>query len=50
MIDKIEFLESQMNNQSSLLIIDGIACIHLCINVAATGNNDLIELLENGRG
>lgn len=50
MIDKIEFLESQMNNQPSYLIIDGIACIHLCINVAATGNQDLIELLENGRG
>lgn len=50
MIDKIEFLESQMDNKPSLLIIDGITCIHLCINVAATGNQDLIELLENGRG
>lgn len=50
MIDKIEFLESQMNNQQNLLIIEGLACIHMCINVAATGNNDLIELLENGRG
>ena len=50
MIDKIEFLESLMDNQPSQIIIDGLACIHLCINIAATGNNDLIELLENGRG
>ena len=48
MIDKIEFLESQMNNQPSQIIIDGMACIHMCIEIAATGNEDLINLI-NGR-
>jgi hypothetical protein len=48
MIDKIEFLESQMNNQPSQIILDGMACIHMCIEIAATGNEDLINLI-NGR-
>jgi hypothetical protein len=48
MIDKIEYLESQMNNQPSQIIIDGMACIHMCIEIAATGNEDLINLI-NGR-
>lgn len=48
MIDKIEYLESQMNNQASQIIIDGMACIHMCIEIAATGNEDLINLI-NGR-
>jgi hypothetical protein len=48
MIDKIEFLESQMNNQPSKIILDGMACIHMCIEIAATGNEDLINLI-NGR-
>ena len=50
MIDQIEKLESLMDNTPSQIIVDGLACIHMCINVAATGNQDLIELLENGRG
>jgi len=49
MIDKIEHLESLMNNEPSQLIIDGIACIHLTLNIAASGNNDLIKAIENGR-
>lgn len=48
MIDKIENLESQMNNEPSQIILDGLACIHLCINIAATGNIDLINKLQNG--
>ena len=48
MIDKIEFLESQINNQPSQIILDGMACIHMCIEIAATGNEDLINLI-NGR-
>jgi hypothetical protein len=48
MIDKIEFLESQMNNEPSLIIINGLACIHMCIDIAATGNEDLINVI-NGR-
>jgi hypothetical protein len=48
MIDKIEYLESQMNNQPSQIILDGMACIHMCIEIAATGNEDLINLI-NGR-
>lgn len=48
MIDKIEFLEEQMRVNHDLLI-DGLVCIHTCINVASTGNTELIELLENGR-
>jgi hypothetical protein len=49
MIDKIEHLESLMNNEPSQLIIDGIACIHLTLNIAASGNNDLIKAIQNGR-
>lgn len=48
MINKIEELESLMNNEPSNIIIDGLACIHLTIDIAATGNNDLINLI-NGR-
>lgn len=49
MIDKIEYLEEQMRVNHNV-ITEGLVCIHLCINVASTGNTDLIELLENGRG
>ena len=48
MIDKIEFLESLMNNQNSQIILDGMSCIHMCIEIAATGNEDLINVI-NGR-
>jgi hypothetical protein len=48
MIDKIEFLETQMQVHHTVLS-DGIACIHLCIDIAKTGNKDLIEVIENGR-
>ena len=48
MIDKIEFLESLMNKQSSQIILDGMACIHMCIEIAATGNEDLRNVI-NGR-
>ncbi len=48
MIDKIEMWESMMNNEPSQVIIDGLLCIHLCINIAATGNMDLIKELQNG--
>jgi len=48
MITNIENLESMMNNEPSQIIIDGLACIHMCINIAATGNMDLIKDLQNG--
>jgi hypothetical protein len=48
MIDKIEYLESMMNKETSQIILDGMACIHMCIEIAATGNEDLINLI-NGR-
>ena len=46
--DKIEYLESLMNTQPCQLIIDGVMCIHLALDIAATGNNDLINAIENG--
>jgi hypothetical protein len=48
MIDKIEKWESMMYNEPSQVILDGLLCIHLCINIAATGNMDLIKELQNG--
>tara|TARA_R110002126_G_scaffold191088_1_gene339212 strand:- start:2064 stop:2213 length:150 start_codon:yes stop_codon:yes gene_type:complete len=48
MIDKIEYLESLMNDKPCQLIIDGVMCIHLALDIAATGNNDLINAIENG--
>jgi len=48
MIDKIEYLESLMNDKPSQIIIDGMACIHMCIEIATTGNEDLINAI-NGR-
>lgn len=50
MIEKIEFLESMMDNKPSQIILDGLACIHLCLNITSTGEIDLINALENGRG
>lgn len=48
MIDKIELLESQMNNKASQIILDGMSCIHMCIEIATTGNEDLINVI-NGK-
>ena len=48
MIEKIEMWESMMNNEPSQIILDGLLCIQLCINVAASGNKDLIKDLQNG--
>ena len=48
MIERIEFLESMMNNEPSQIIIDGLTCIHLCLDLAITGNEDLIKAIENG--
>lgn len=50
MIEKIEFIESLFNDKSSQLVIDGLMCIQMCIDIAATNNIDLIKELENGRG
>lgn len=30
-------------------LIDGLICIHMILDVALTGNEDLIKELENGR-
>lgn len=49
MIDKIENLELLMDNKPCQIVLDGIACIHLSINIAGTGNKDLMEALGNGR-
>ena len=40
--------ESMMWNEPSQITLDGLLCIQLCINVAATGNKDLIKDLQNG--
>jgi hypothetical protein len=48
MIEKIEKWESMMYNEPSQIILDGLLCIQLCINVAASGNKDLIKDLQNG--
>jgi hypothetical protein len=50
MIEQIEHLESMMNNKPSQVIIDGLMCIHMCLDIAVTGNDDLIKAIENGRG
>lgn len=46
MINKIEQLEAMMNNEPSHILLDGLACIHMCIDIAATGNKDLINLID----
>lgn len=48
MIEKIEKWESIMWNEPSQIILDGLLCIQLCINVAASGDMDLIKDLQNG--
>ena len=48
MITNIENLEAMMYNEPSQIILDGLLCIQLCINVAASGNMDLIKDLQNG--
>lgn len=48
MIDNIENLEAMMCNEPSQIILDGLLCIQLCINVAASGDMDLIKDLQNG--
>ena len=48
MIDKIEKWESMMWNEPSQIILDGLLCIELCINISACGNKDLIKELQNG--
>lgn len=31
-------------------LLDGLQCIHMVLDVALTGNDELIKELENGRG
>lgn len=50
MLEKIEYLESQMNKEPTQSVIDGLACIHLCMDISITGQQDIIKALENGRG
>jgi hypothetical protein len=47
---KIEFIESLINDKQSQLVIDGLMCIQMCVDIAATNNVDLVKELENGRG
>jgi hypothetical protein len=49
MIEQIENLELLMNNEPSQIVLDGLLCIQMCMDVAMTGNEDLIKALENGR-
>ena len=49
MINQIEQLESLMNNEPSKLVTDGLFCIKFCMDIIATGNEDLIKALNNGR-
>lgn len=46
-IDKlIKEAESIMHEPT---LMDGLQCIHLVLDIALTGNEDLIKELENGR-
>lgn len=49
MIEKIETLESFMNNEPSQIIIDGLTSINLCVTIASTGTEEIIKAFENGR-
>jgi hypothetical protein len=49
MIEKIEYLESLFSKEPTQSIIDGLTCIHLCMDISITGQEDLIKALENGR-
>lgn len=50
MIEQIENLEKQFDNKSNQKVLEGLACIHLCLNVAIIGSDELIKKLDNGRG
>lgn len=49
MIENIENIEQLMDNEPSQLFIDGIAALKIGLDVAATGNEELINILQDGR-
>jgi len=49
MIEQIENLEKQFDSNPNQKVLDGFACIHLCLNMTVTGNDELIKALDNGR-
>lgn len=49
MLENIENIERLMDNEPSQLFIDGIAALKIGLDVAATGNEELINILQDGR-
>lgn len=49
MIEKLEQLEKTFDNTPNKLVLDGLMCIHLSLNIATVGDDELFKLLENGR-
>lgn len=49
MVDKIEYLESLVYTGTNDKLTDGFMCIHMVLDIIATGNDELIKALENGR-
>ena len=49
MIEKITDLEKLFSKEPTQSIIDGLMCIHLCMNISITGQQDILKALQNGR-
>lgn len=49
MIEQIEQLEKTFDNAPSKLVLDGLMCMHLSLNIAVVGDNELFKLLDNGK-
>ena len=49
MIEQIEQLEKQFDNKPNQKVLEGLACMHLSLNISVVGDNELFKLLDNGR-
>ncbi len=50
MLEKIEQVINLHNNEPSVILYEGLVCINLALNMAVTGNKELLNKLENGNG
>ena len=48
MLEKIEILLSTHDKQPSVILCEGLYCINLAMNMAVTGNKELLDKLNNG--
>lgn len=48
-LEQIEELEMLMDNKPCQVLIDGLTCIHLSVDMSVTDNVELIKKLENVR-